>query len=73
MEWPASNLELNPIENLWSIRKMKLYKSGKCNSKADLWVAIKTTMSEIEPTEIKKKLTKSIDNRLLAVIEKTSH
>ena len=38
------------------------------NSKADLWKAIKTTMTEIEPANIKK-WTKSMDNRLLDVIE----
>ena len=44
MEWPPS-LDLNPIKNLWSIVKMKLYKGRKQhNSKADLWEAIKPTM-----------------------------
>ena len=34
---------------------MKLYEGGKqYNSKADLWEAIKTTLSEIEPAEVKK-------------------
>ena len=34
---------------------MKLYEGGKqYNSKADLWEAIKTTMSEIESAEVKK-------------------
>ena len=45
---------LDPNENLQSIVKMRLYEGGKqCNSKADLWEAIKTTMSEIEPVEVK--------------------
>ena len=29
MEWPPQNSDLNPIENLWSIVKMKLYEDGK--------------------------------------------
>ena len=29
MEWPPSCLDLNPIKNLWSIVKMKLYEGGK--------------------------------------------
>ena len=51
---------------------MKLYEGGKqYSSNADQWEAIKPSMSEIEPAEVKK-LTKSIDNKLLTVIEKMS-
>ena len=47
MKWQTSSSDLNPIENLWSIL-MKLYEDGKqYNCKADLWEAIKTTMSQI--------------------------
>ena len=48
MEWPLSKPNLNPIENLWSIVKIKLF------CKTDLWEVIKTTMSEIKPTEVKE-------------------
>ena len=52
MEWPPSRTDLNPIENQWSIVKMKLYEGSKqYNSKADLW---EVTMSETEPAEVKK-------------------
>ena len=45
MQWPPLVLDLNPIENLWTIGKMK---GGKrYNSKTNLWGAIKTTKSEI--------------------------
>ena len=45
----TSNPVQNPIESLWSIVKMKLYVGGKqYNSKANLWEAIETTMSDIE-------------------------
>ena len=48
MEWPPSSPDLNPIENLWSVMKMKLYESSKLyNSKVDQWKAIKSTMTEI--------------------------
>ena len=34
---------------------MELYEGGKqYNNNADLWEVIKTTMSEIEPAEVKK-------------------
>ena len=37
MGWPFSSIDLNPIENLWSIVKMKLYEGGKqYNNEADL-------------------------------------
>ena len=71
MAWPLSSLDLNPIENLCSIVKMKLYEGGKqYNNKADLCVAIKTAMSEIKLAEVYKKLRKSTNNRFLAFIEK---
>ena len=57
-----------------SILKMKSYEGCKqYNSKADQGKAIQTTMSEAESTKVKNKLTKSIDNRLLAFIEKKGH
>ena len=55
MEWLSSSPDMNPIKNLCSIEKMKLYESGKqYNSKTDQWEAIKTIMLEIEPSEGKK-------------------
>ena len=48
---PYKRPDQNPIENRWSIVKIKLYDGG--NSKADLWEAIKMTIVEIEPTEVK--------------------
>ena len=49
---------------------MKLYQGSKQYKKADLWKAIKTTMSEIEPAEVKK-INKI--NGLLAIIEKKGY
>ena len=55
MKCPPSSPDLNTIENLWSIVKMKLYEGVKqYNYKADLWEAIKTITSEIELAEVKK-------------------
>ena len=63
MKWPPSNHDLNPIENLQLIVKVKLYESGKqYNSNVILQEAIKTTMSEIEPSGVKR-LTKSMHNK----------
>ena len=67
-EWPQLSPDLNPIENLSSIMKMKLYESLKqYKSKADLWEVIKTTVLETEPPELKI-LTNS-----MAVIEKRGY
>ena len=59
MEWLLSNPDLNLTENLWSILKMKLYeRSLLYNKKPDPWEAITTTISEIEPAVVKKKINK---------------
>ena len=51
---------------------MKLYQGGKqYNSKADLRQV--TNMLKIEPAKVIKTLTKSMNNRLLAVINKKGH
>ena len=50
--------DLNPIKNLRSILKMKLYEGDKQYNKADQWKAIKTTLSE---TETNNKITDKIN------------
>ena len=55
MEWSPSNPDPNPIENLWSAAKMKLYEGSKqTNSRASHREVINTTLSEIEPDGVKK-------------------
>lgn len=41
IEWQLSSLNLNPIENLQSIMKIKLYESSTHDYKANLWETIK--------------------------------
>ena len=54
MEWPVISSDLNPIENLWTMVKMKLHEGSKpYNSKVGLWETIKTSVSETEPAEVK--------------------
>ena len=70
MVWPPSSPDLNPIENLWSIFKQKIYEGGRqFTSKQQLWVAILTPCKEIQ-AETLQKLTNSMDERIVKVISK---
>lgn len=56
MEWPPSCSDVNPIKNIWSNVKIKLYECGKqYDSKPEIWEAIKSTMSKTEHAKVKKK------------------
>lgn len=69
MVWPACSPDLNPIENMWSIIKADIYKENKqYSSKTDLWKAIQDSCSTIKPETVTK-LTESMDNRLIKIIE----
>jgi len=70
MVWPPSSPDLNPIENLWSILKLKIYEGRRqFASKPQLWEAILTSGTEIQ-AETLHKLTSSIDTRIVKVISK---
>lgn len=73
MHWPACSPDLNPIENLWSILKRKIYSGGRqYTSKNDLWEAVLTATNEITPDQIKN-LTSSMDQRLFSLINKNGN
>ncbi|MEM9078998.1 MAG: transposase [Bacteroidota bacterium] len=68
MTWPPCSPDLNPIEQLWSILKRKVYEGGQqYNSKDVLWRKVEEAARAIRPSEIKK-LTESMDKRLFKVI-----
>jgi hypothetical protein len=70
MAWPACSPDLNPIENLWSIIKRKVYADVRqFSSKEDLWVAIQEAATSVEPATIKT-LTESVNDRQFQVIQK---
>ncbi|KAL0204637.1 hypothetical protein M9458_002655, partial [Cirrhinus mrigala] len=68
MLWPPSSPDLNPIENLWSILKRKIYEGGRqFTSKQQLWEAILTNCKEIQ-AETVQKLTSSMDARIVKLL-----
>ena len=70
MRWAPNSPDLNPIENLWSILKRRVYYQGRqFNSKIDLWNAIQDASKSVTTEEIQN-LTKSVDNRLIKVFVK---
>jgi len=70
MTWPPCSPDLNPIEQLWSILKRKVYEGGQqFSSKEVLWRKVDEAARAIRPSEIRK-LTESMDKRLFKVISK---
>ena len=70
MIWPPCSPDLNPIEQLRSILKRKVYERWQQFSSKDvLWRKVEEAARAINPSEIKK-LTESMDKRLFKVISK---
>lgn len=70
MTWPPCSPDLNPIEQLWSILKRRVYEGGvQFTSKDALWEKITSVARTITAAEIGR-LTASMDNRLFKVISK---
>ena len=69
MVWPPLSPDINPIENLWFVVKQRLYEAGKqYYNKNELKKAITKCCRTIS-TETIKKLTASMDERLVKIIE----
>ena len=68
MEWPAASPDLNPIENYWALIKPEVYKTGRqFNNLESLWDEI--CRATLKLPETIGKLTKSVDNRLVAILQ----
>lgn len=68
MEFPPCSPDLNPIENLWSIVKRRIYKKGPYNNKKSLIKAFNEEWSNITP-DICRNLVESMTRRLKKVIQ----
>ena len=58
MDWSPQSPDLNLIENLWSIIKMKVCEKGwQSANKKDLWERIKEACSQISPEVVKTNIS----------------
>lgn len=70
MVWSPNSSDLNPIENLWSIIKCKVYSDGKqFPSKKESWKAIQVAVRSLDSTTIEN-LTNSANKRIFEVINR---
>ena len=67
MKWPAQNLDLNPIENLWHIITELIRKRNPKNLD-DLWRKNSRGMEKVTP-ELCNKLSRSCGRSFLEVIQ----
>ncbi|CAI9718246.1 Hypothetical predicted protein [Octopus vulgaris] len=68
VKWPVCILDLNVIEYLWSVLKMKIYQDGlQFSTKDALWEAIVDAADGITPDEIVT-LTNSMDKSVMDVL-----
>jgi transposase len=67
MEWPAQSPDLNPIEHLWCLLKMRVYRRG-ARSLDQLEAYIKEEWAKITPEECAR-LVRSMPRRIRRVVD----
>ena len=69
MIWPPNSLNLNLIENFWSIIKRKIYaNNAQFSSKQGLWEAIERASKSVGAQTIKN-LAESVNNSIFEIIK----
>ena len=69
MKWPPMSPDLNPIENIWSMMKEKVYKQKSVHKNiTELWDGITSAWYSLI-IEVFKNLYESIPQCLIKVIE----
>ena len=69
LEWPAQSPDLNPIENLWSILKRRLYNyQTRPRNLDEQWERVQDVWNSISREQCNK-LIESMPNRIQAVIK----
>jgi len=66
-EWPASSPDLNPIENIWALLKVKTYEKAP-RTMLELKAALLKSWDEISQSDVRK-CTSSMQSRLKAVVK----
>lgn len=67
MVWPAQSPDLNPIEGIWDLLKIKLEKQRGKTSIKQLWTDVQTHWNSIGPSVLKRYIY-TMRRRLKAVI-----
>ena len=69
VQWPPNSPDLNPIENVWSILKQRVYRYQRRPTTADeLWERISTEWQAMRLQSIEN-LADSMPSRITAVIQ----
>ena len=68
LDWPPASLDMNPIENLWSIMKRRMRLIGAVRKQEIIASFLKVWFKDEEIQEMSKKLVNSMPSRVEALL-----